>query len=63
MDVSMPVMDGLEATKLIRMITDFDSSYIVGLTAHTNDEIKASCFAVGMNNYSKILIHLMLSSD
>lgn len=53
MDIMMPVMDGLEATKNIR---DLDTEYaknipIIALTANAFDEDKRNCLAAGMNMY------------
>jgi CheY-like chemotaxis protein len=54
MDVQMPEMDGLEATKTIRMK---DSNVlnpqipIVALTAHVREEDQDRCFESGMNDY------------
>ena len=54
----MPVMDGLEATKLIRNLEHSkgysdEQQIIVGLTAHTLDEYKKGCYDAGMNEFSK----------
>jgi CheY-like chemotaxis protein len=49
MDVSMPVMDGLTTTKLMRQ-NNIDIP-IVALTAHTSNEDKVSCLDVGMNDF------------
>ncbi len=46
MDIQMPVMDGLEATRLILQLAP--GLPIVGQTAHAMAEEKARCFAVGM---------------
>ncbi len=56
MDISMPVMDGLQATQHIRSYeqsTKVQATYIVGLTAHTNEEYKNDCLDQGMNEFSK----------
>jgi len=50
MDIQMPVMDGLEATRRIR-----NSSYgrkvpVVALTAHTSLEDRQACLDAGMND-------------
>jgi CheY-like chemotaxis protein len=59
MDISMPVMDGYEATRAIRVFEDqvlksFEKlTYIVGLTAHATDIYKQQCFDSGMDEFSK----------
>jgi PAS domain S-box-containing protein len=52
MDVNMPVMDGLIATKIIRdMALPTSRTPIIALTANTFPEDVARCRAVGMNGY------------
>ena len=49
MDITMPVMDGLEATFLIRQ---FDENIpIIALTANAFDSDKEAAFAVGCNHF------------
>jgi PAS domain S-box-containing protein len=51
MDLRMPVMDGLEATRAIRSLGRGDASAvpIVAMTADAYDEDVRKCLAVGMN--------------
>ncbi len=49
MDISMPVMDGIEATKLIR--AEQINVPIIALTAHTMENDKEECLNVGMNDF------------
>ncbi|GAB4330196.1 MAG: hypothetical protein Kow0037_05750 [Calditrichia bacterium] len=53
MDVQMPEMDGLEATRRIRTIEKRDGSRvpIVALTAHALKEDEERCLAAGMDAY------------
>ncbi len=49
MDLQMPVMDGHEATRLLRQQTRFAGLPIIALTAHATAEEGARCLAEGMN--------------
>jgi CheY-like chemotaxis protein/HPt (histidine-containing phosphotransfer) domain-containing protein len=53
MDIQMPEMDGLEATRQIRGEEKMRSGHtaIVAMTAHAMAEDKARCFAAGMDDY------------
>ena len=51
MDLRMPVMDGLEATRQIRAINDLVSLPIVALTANASQNDRDDCQAVGMNGF------------
>ncbi len=51
MDLQMPVMDGYEATRKIRANRVYDELPVVAMTAHTMEEERAKCLAVGMNDH------------
>ncbi|MCD8481553.1 MAG: response regulator [Verrucomicrobia bacterium] len=51
MDVQMPEMDGLEATKQIRHFKDVDDLPIVAMTAHAMEGDEQVCLRAGMNDY------------
>lgn len=51
MDIQMPNMDGLSATKEIRKQKELESVSIVALTAGALYEERARCFEVGMNYF------------
>ncbi|KAI5082871.1 hypothetical protein GOP47_0002614 [Adiantum capillus-veneris] len=55
MDVQMPVLDGLQATKIIRaeeMEFGFCKKPIIGLTAHAIQGYKDKCLEAGMDAYA-----------
>ncbi len=51
MDLQMPVMDGYEATRLLRADTRYFSLPIVAMTAHAMVEERERCLALGMNGH------------
>jgi PAS domain S-box-containing protein len=53
MDVGMPKLDGLEATRRIRDLEEGTDDHlpIVALTAHALDEQREECLAAGMDGY------------
>ena len=52
MDVQMPEMDGLEATRQIQAEwPPTERPYIVALTAHAHDEARRLCEEAGMEDY------------
>jgi CheY-like chemotaxis protein len=65
MDVQMPVMDGLEATKQIRLDPSLVNIPIIALTALAMEGDRDRCLAAGANEYIskpiklKQLVHLI----
>ncbi len=51
MDLQMPVMDGYEATRLIRQIKSAEELPIIAITAHAMAKDLEHCLASGMNGY------------
>ena len=64
MDVQMPVLDGLEATRLIRKDQRWKKLPIVAMTAHAMNGDKERCLDAGMNGYISKPVHpsLLLST-
>ena len=62
MDLQMPEMDGLEATKMIRTLADEKQSDIpiIALTASAMLSVKADVKEAGMDDYTVSYTHLTL---
>src|SRR5688572_30156378 len=50
MDIRMPVLDGYEATRIIRQELQLMVP-VIGITAHADESEKQKCLAIGMNHY------------
>ncbi|MGL4994935.1 MAG: response regulator, partial [Deefgea sp.] len=51
MDVQMPVMDGIEATRQIRQLANYSNTAILAMTANAFNEDREACLAAGMNDH------------
>lgn len=51
MDIQMPIMNGYEATQIIRTLKSGQNVPIIAITAGTEKEEKEKCLKAGMNDY------------
>lgn len=51
MDMQMPELDGLEATKALRALPAMEGLVIIAITANAFDDDRVRCLAAGMNDF------------
>jgi CheY-like chemotaxis protein len=51
MDLSLPVIDGLAATRLIRKLPDFESTPIIAVSAHDTSDFQSEAIEAGCDTY------------
>lgn len=51
MDIQMPVMDGIESTKIIRTLANYKLTPIIAMTANAMSDDKELSLAAGMNSH------------
>ncbi len=52
MDISMPVMSGIEATRALRAMPQGHNFKIVALTAHAMDRARRECLEAGCDDFA-----------
>ena len=52
MDISMPVMSGIEATRVIRGSPELKGVKIVALTAHAMESARRECMEAGCDDFA-----------
>ena len=51
MDINMPEVDGLQATRIIRQTAEISGIPIIGLSAHHGSEMRNTALAAGCNEF------------
>jgi CheY-like chemotaxis protein len=51
MDLSLPVIDGLAATRLIRKLPAFESTPIIAVSAHDTSDFQSEAIEAGCDSY------------
>ncbi|WP_206199407.1 response regulator [Parasulfuritortus cantonensis] len=51
MDVQMPVIDGLEATRRVRLLPGYEETPILATTASAFEEDRKRCLEAGMDDF------------
>jgi CheY-like chemotaxis protein len=51
MDLSLPVIDGLAATRLIRKLPEFEATPIIAVSAHDTSDFQTEAIHAGCNRY------------
>jgi two-component system cell cycle response regulator DivK len=51
MDLSLPVIDGLAATRLIRKLPEFEATPIIAVSAHDTSDFQSEAIDAGCNSY------------
>ena len=51
MDLSLPVIDGLAATRLIRQLPDLQNTPIIAVSAHDTADFQQYALTAGCNSY------------
>ena len=51
MDMQMPIMDGLEATRAIRKLNGYSETPVIAMTANAFSEDRDRCLAAGMSDF------------
>ena len=51
MDLSLPVIDGLAATRLIRQLPNLKSTPIIAVSAHDTSDFQSEAIEAGCNTY------------
>jgi CheY-like chemotaxis protein len=51
MDLSLPVIDGLAATRLIRKVPALESTPIIAVSAHDTSDFQSEAVEAGCNSY------------